>query len=65
MVNMENADMATNKLILFDDGLIAEINDWRRRQEDLPTFSDAVRQLVRLGLRTTAPRRKRDDDRFR
>ena len=57
--------MATNKLILFDDGLIAEINDWRRRQEDLPTFSDAVRQLVRLGLHTSAPRRKRDDDRFR
>jgi Arc/MetJ-type ribon-helix-helix transcriptional regulator len=50
------------KVIGFDDDLIAEVNEWRRRQDHLPNFSDAVRELIRLGLhRPTGLRRKRDD----
>ena len=38
------------KVLGFNKELMAEIDDWRRHQEEVPTFSDAVRELVRLGL---------------
>jgi hypothetical protein len=36
--------------------LLKIIDDWRRRQEDLPNRSEAVRRLVEIGAR--AERRK-------
>lgn len=38
------------KVLGFDGDLIAEINNWRRRQDDVPNFSDAVRKLIWIGL---------------
>jgi hypothetical protein len=30
---------------------VAAIDEWRRKQEDLPSRSEAIRRLVELGLR--------------
>jgi hypothetical protein len=30
---------------------VAAIDDWRRKQDDLPSRSEAIRRLVELGLR--------------
>jgi hypothetical protein len=49
--------------IKFQLGIAEEmdvaINEWRRRQEDLPNRSEAIRRLVELGLSAPAPKRKR------
>jgi len=31
-------------------GWLSKVDDWRRRQEDLPTRSEAIRRLVEVGL---------------
>jgi hypothetical protein len=33
------------------DDVLAEIDDWRREQDDLPSRPEAIRRLVQLGLR--------------
>lgn len=38
------------KLIGFDKGMVAAINVWRKKQKEAPDFSEAVRQLIYLGL---------------
>jgi hypothetical protein len=47
----------TKVLIGFDDEMIAGLDAWRRKQEDLPTRSEAIRRLVVYGLSNapTAP----------
>ena len=41
-----------NKLLIgFSDEHLAALDQWRRKQEDLPTRSEAVRRLVELGLK--------------
>jgi hypothetical protein len=50
----------TKVLIGFDDRQLGEIDEWRRKQPDLPTRSAAVRRLVDLGLAAKAkPHQKR------
>jgi hypothetical protein len=39
------------KLIGFDDETLKLIDGWRRKQTPIPNFSDAVRELVALGLK--------------
>lgn len=34
------------KVIGFDDGLLARIDEWRRKQTPIPTVSDAIRALL-------------------
>jgi hypothetical protein len=34
----------------LDEGMLREVEDWRRRQPRIPTLSAAVRELVRIGL---------------
>jgi hypothetical protein len=36
--------------VRLPDGLRTAIDDWRRRQQDLPTRSEAIRRLVEIGL---------------
>jgi hypothetical protein len=38
------------KVIGFKKEMLAAIDKWRRKQEPIPSVSDAVRQLVELGL---------------
>jgi len=45
------------KLIRFDEKMLGDIEEWRRRQTPIPTVSDAIRELVGRGL--TAPKRGR------
>jgi DNA end-binding protein Ku len=46
-----------NKLLIgFSDEQLAELDKWRRNQEDLPTRSEVVRRLVDGGLQQAAPR---------
>jgi hypothetical protein len=40
--------------IKVDPDFKRAINDWRRRQPDIPALADAVRTLVSIGLKTTA-----------
>jgi hypothetical protein len=39
------------KVIGFDQKMIADVDAWRRKQSDLPNFSDAVRRLIAKGLK--------------
>jgi hypothetical protein len=39
---------------------IAEIDAWRRHQPDMPTLSESIRRLVKIGLEaSTKPDKKR------
>jgi hypothetical protein len=46
----------TKVLIAFDDGRLDAIDEWRRKQPDLPNRSEAIRRLVDLAL--GAPKRR-------
>jgi hypothetical protein len=59
MPDDQSSGLSNRKIIGFDDELVVLINEWRRRQDDLPSFSDAVRELIRIGLdRASGARRK-------
>jgi hypothetical protein len=54
------------KVLGFDADLVGAVDEWRRQQDDLPSFSDAVRELVRLGLaRAKASKSRRESRDFR
>jgi len=38
------------KLIRFDQDMLDAIDDWRRQQTPIPTVTDAMRALIKLGL---------------
>jgi uncharacterized protein len=38
--------------------LLEQIDDWRRRQTDIPSRAEAIRQLVELALGTVAKRKR-------
>ncbi len=43
--------------------LIAAVDEWRRKQPDLPTRPEAMRRLIEQALKApAAPRRKRQED---
>ena len=42
--------MSTRKVIIFPDELLARITEWRRQRPELPGESEAIRQLIELGL---------------
>lgn len=44
----------TKVLIGFDDPQIEAIDEWRRRQPDLPTRSEAIRRLIGEALKLKA-----------
>jgi hypothetical protein len=35
-----------------DPAWMKRIDDWRRKQDDLPSRAEAIRRLVELGLKT-------------
>jgi hypothetical protein len=39
------------KVIGFDQALLSAIDKWRRRQTPIPTVSEAIRELLALGLK--------------
>ena len=41
---------------------IAEIDDWRRLEADLPTRAEAIRRLVRLGLDAAGKKARRRNE---
>ena len=41
--------------IRVDKELLASVDDYRRKQKEIPTVSDAVRDLIEIGLKSTAP----------
>lgn len=43
--------------LMAPKALLMRVNAWRRRQEDLPNLSEAVRRLVEAGLETEERRR--------
>lgn len=49
------ADMATGTKdrsfqMRVDEAWLAKVDDWRRREPDLPPRAEAIRRLVELGL---------------
>jgi hypothetical protein len=47
-------------LMALTHEMVAEIDEWRRRQPDIPHRAEAIRRLIRLGLKaisnkTTTP----------
>jgi hypothetical protein len=40
----------------WQNAVIAEIDDWRRQQPDLPSRTEAIRRLVELGLKMKGKR---------
>ena len=38
------------KLIRFDQKMLDDIDEWRRHQTPIPTVTDAMRALIKLGL---------------
>jgi metal-responsive CopG/Arc/MetJ family transcriptional regulator len=41
-----------NKVLIgFSDEHLKSLDQWRRKQEDMPTRSEAIRRLVELGLK--------------
>ena len=39
------------KVIGFDQAQLSAIDKWRRRQDPIPTVSEAIRKLVAVGLK--------------
>jgi hypothetical protein len=37
-----------------DDDFFRDLDEWRRQQPGLPNRTDAVRQLIKLGMQATA-----------
>lgn len=60
MSNREPLHKDTFPIRLYDRD-VAEMDEWRRNQPDLPSRSKAIRELVRLGLK--ASKRQRATDR--
>ena len=44
------------KIIGFDEKMGAAVEKWRAKQRPLPTFSEAIRRLVELGLKAKSGR---------
>lgn len=40
----------------WQESVLAEIDDWRRQQPDLPSRAEAIRRLVELGLKVKGKR---------
>jgi hypothetical protein len=48
-----------------NDEFIRAIDEWRRKQPDLPARTEAIRRLVELGLKAKAPQGVRRGSRER
>jgi hypothetical protein len=40
------------KVIGFDHGMLADVDQWRAKQKPIPTVSEAIRRLVEAGLKS-------------
>ena len=41
------------KLVKFSDGMREAIDKWRVKQRPIPNVSDAIRQLIEIGLKAS------------
>jgi uncharacterized protein len=39
-------------------GFFAMVDEWRRKQADIPSRTEAIRRLVQLGIDAPAPRKR-------
>lgn len=44
--------MEVVKTVCLDEEIVKALNDWRREQWELPSFSKAVRYFLRVGIDT-------------
>jgi metal-responsive CopG/Arc/MetJ family transcriptional regulator len=51
----------TKLLVGFDDSLLRSIDDWRRKQPDLPSRSEAIRRLIGQALKPQGPRPRKGE----
>jgi hypothetical protein len=50
MSKATTTDVRKSVHVVFDDELVRRIDDWRRRQPEIPTIAAGVRRLVARGL---------------
>lgn len=46
----------TKKLIGFDDESIRAVDEWRREQDPIPDFSEAVRKIIKSSAKPAPPK---------
>lgn len=47
------------KMIGFTADMLETIDKWRAKQRPIPNVSDAIRQLIQVGLKATIPRKEK------
>lgn len=57
MVSMQS-NKSTPVMVRLSPDQTEAVDQWRRKQRDIPTRPEAIRQLVELGLENTKPRQK-------
>jgi metal-responsive CopG/Arc/MetJ family transcriptional regulator len=58
---MEKRDECFERLDMrVPPGFLAKVDQWRRRQPDLPNRSEAIRRLVEAGIAATKQRGQRE-----
>jgi hypothetical protein len=57
---MARESYPVKKLVGFDRGMLAAINEWRRRQDTNPSANAAVRALIKRGLAASKRTRLHD-----
>jgi len=45
-------------LMMVSPGFLERVDQWRRKQPDLPNRSEAIRRLVEAGIRSTKGERR-------
>ena len=48
------------KGVRMPDSLVKAVNEWRRAEPDIPSWGEAVRRLLELGLQQAQSRQTRD-----
>jgi hypothetical protein len=43
-------DVGKSIHVVFDDELVRQLEDWRRRQPRIPTIAEGIRRLVTRGI---------------
>jgi len=57
MSKATTADVGKSVRVVFDDELARQLEDWRRRQPQIPTIAEGVRRLVARGIANDEPAR--------
>jgi hypothetical protein len=55
---MDDPKLDQRLQLVTSKAFVVAVDDWRRKQPDLPSRSEAIRRLVELGLEASAKAKK-------